>query len=208
MAWKDMLFKAPEPGPAQATAQSTSLLAARLRSIQGPLSPVASPIAASVVDPEFTADILEAMGKSTLPGFRQFNEQMELLADAIPDEAVRIKKALQSAAKFLNLTPEQITAAVQEQLDLAVRAKNDFDAGLRTEVDTRTTTCSNHLRDVDARLSANQIERDRLTTDRNDTQRQLDGIQAETSAVTARFTSAFQPLYETLTSTLLRLRAR
>lgn len=212
MSWKDMLFKPPAPGSTQSagpTPDGTSLTA-RLRTLaQQPstLSPVAvTPVAAVAIDPEFTNELVAAIGKGTKPGYDQFLDQCDSLQGVIADESVRLRTALATTAKFLKVPPEQIVASIQERADLLKAAKDTFDRDIQTEVDQHNTTCSNHLADVEKKLHENEAERVRLTTDKNDTQRQITELRIQTDAVRARFTGAYRALDEQLTAMLQRLR--
>lgn len=202
MDWKKTIFK---PAPTTEPAAPPSPLANRLRSLTMNQQ-VGGAVAVATADPEFTTELVDELAKGTQPGYQQFMEQGDLLKGVVPDDGMRLKTALASTAKFLNLTPEQIVASIQEKIDLLNRANESFQASLRAEVEQRTTTYTRHLADVDTKLAANQLERERLTMDRNDTQRQLTDIQAETQAVQARFSGAFQPLHDQIMATLRRLR--
>lgn len=211
MGWRDLLFK-PDVSEAATAETPETPIAARLRLVQsGQIGTTALPTVAgpAAPDPEFTAELQDALKRTTLPGFKEFTAQLDLLSAAIPDESVRFHAALASTAAFLKLTPDQIVQAVQEQLDLLDRSKELFQATLRTEAEQRTATYTKHLTDVETRLAANRAEYDRLTTDKNDTQRQLTDVQTETTLVQDRFQGAYQPIYDRIHSMMARLlRAR
>jgi hypothetical protein len=213
MAWNDFLFKKPD-----AASESTdplpppapSLLATRLAAATAARTPAptfvaSAPTSVAQPDPEFTAEILAALERFKLPGFRELSAQMTLLEPAIPDETQRLNVAATSTAAFMKIDRSQITAAVREQVDLIDAARAAFEGGLRTEADQRTTTYTNHLRDVEAKIAAVKAELTTLESDRTTTATQLAQIQVETATVTTRYMSAWTPLHDLLVSTLNRL---
>lgn len=208
MALRDLLFKSPEPEPTQAQGPepvpTPSLLAARLAAVRStsaiPSLPGTSAIgmAPRAPDTEFTHDILSALGQAKLPGFKELNAQMDLLLAAIPNEGQRLQVAVTTTAAFLKLTPAQILEAVREQIQIMDHMRAEFGQGLASEAATRTAAYSRHLEDVDTKLARNRTEHDQLTADRASTATQLAQIAVESSTVSARFDSAFQPVYESL----------
>lgn len=224
---KNLLFKPedegaePTPQPATPSATATPSVLAGLRrgtaTTYNTRQPAAAASAVAVAAPstpnaEFLAEIDQALAGGTKRGFAELQKQLDVLA-IIPDETTRITTAMASVQAMLGLPATEIIAAVQEKIDLLNTHKQTTEAGIERELANDTTLNQNHIQDVQARITKNATEQQRLqeearalAQDLADTQRQLDEMQINAASVRAEYNSAFKPTMDALTALLARIR--
>lgn len=229
MDWRKLAFKegtelAGDSNPSQSAVKSSSVPVERSSYLGDPTTrtrgrsasvgtaPSSQPAA---VDMQFDAELKAVLDRATTPGYREFLVQLEVLADVVPDENVRIQKALQSVEKMLHIDARQIVTAIQDRLDLLNQEKARFENGLSDELHEHIESNTKAVEDLGKQIAANDTElvrlkneQARLGQDQQTAQSEIRRVQSEGEQVRIRYNSAFQPLQASLTAVLAKIQPR
>ena len=172
-------------------------------------------VSSTAVDPEFDSELREALGQAQTRGYDELLEQMDLLKDVVPDESMRIQKALQSLQRMLKISPDQVVSAIRERLDLLSQARAHFDSSIQEEVRQSIDGNTQAIEDLGKQIADNEANQKRLREDyqhlvrnRDEAQRQIDTTKSESAKVRERHTNAYNFHQATLNAVLTKIQPR
>lgn len=186
--------------PPVAPARTSYLGAApRMRARSATTTVVKQPSTGDQVDPRFDASIQEALGTAQSRGFAELLNQIKVLERAIPDENARIATAVESVSAMLNLTRDQLVAAIQERLSILDREKEEFTQGIEVEMEEAIAANNEAMRSLDSRrseieqhLRQLQEEKDRAERDYEAAKREVADVREKEQTVRAQFEATWR----------------
>lgn len=237
MGWKDIVFKdeakesttlkyrpptgskvvssAPESVPAKSyLGGSETRVRGRSAAVVATSTPVPA-VSATSVDPEFDSELREALGQAQTHGYDELLEQMDLLKDVVPDEGVRVQKALQSLQRMLKISPDQIVSAIRERIDLLSQARKHFESSIEEEMRQSVEGNTQAIQDLGSQVTENEANQKRLQDDharlmrsRDEAQWQIDSAKSQSQSVRERHASAYNFHEATLNAVLAKIQPR
>ncbi len=145
------------------------------------------------IDPHFVAALRDAASKSTVPGFEEFENQLEALREDEPDEGKRIRLASKStAAAHKGLTPQKIVDSLRDRMRLLDSEYQETEAGFAKQSDSQVGAKEAAIKALEAKIALAKQEIDNLQQQKTAAETEVLTLKQRIGTAQSKFEAAYK----------------